>query len=138
MSADFLYVFCHGRSATHMLPLVSVTEPFAPLGRLQQLWARLTTHIPTEPTVTGGEHTTLGLSAAGALLFVSPWQVCCGADSIGRSVQSSLDGFMKVHFQHFIPHIHGQRFMSPNMRTVTSCLIELAWWLQRALLLLCG
>jgi len=75
-----------------MLPLVSVTQPFAPLGRLQQLWARLTTHIPTEPTVTGGEHTTLGLSAAGALLFVSPWQVCCGAVSIKCSVQSSLDG----------------------------------------------
>eukprot|EP00775_Hariotina_reticulata_P006353 gene6353-6586_t len=62
-------------STAHPLPLVPVTQPFAPLGRLQQLWARLTTHIPTEPAVTGGEHTTVGLSAAGALLFVSPWQV---------------------------------------------------------------
>lgn len=36
---------------------------------------RLSTHIPTEPAVTGGEHTAVGCSAAGLLLWLSPWQV---------------------------------------------------------------
>lgn len=59
------------------LPCIAATHPFIPVVKLRRVWARLSTHVPTEPAVTGGEHTALGLSAAGLLLWVSPWQVGC-------------------------------------------------------------
>jgi len=58
--------------------LAAATHPFIPVVKLRRVWARLSTHVPTEPAVTGGEHTALGVSAAGLLTWVSPWQVSTG------------------------------------------------------------
>lgn len=57
------------------LPCIASTHPFTPAVKMRRLWARLSTHVPTEPAVTGGEHTSVGFSAAGLLLWLSPWQV---------------------------------------------------------------
>lgn len=62
--------------ALENLPCIAHTDPFIPVVKMRRLWARLSTHVPTEPAVTGGEHTAAGFSAAGLLLWLSPWQVC--------------------------------------------------------------
>lgn len=63
-------------STLDKLPCIAATDPFVPVVKVRRLWARLSTHVPTEPAVTGGEHTAVGFSAAGMLLWLSPWQVC--------------------------------------------------------------
>ncbi|KAF6253188.1 hypothetical protein COO60DRAFT_1463300 [Scenedesmus sp. NREL 46B-D3] len=84
-------------------PMLAVTQPFVPLLRLQRFWARLSTHIPTEPAVLGGEHTTAGCSAGGLLLWLSPWQVQlmnAAVDQLAEEgTSTSSDGALaaKVH-----------------------------------------
>lgn len=76
------------------LPCIAATHPFTPVVKMRRLWVRLSTHVPTEPAVTGGEHTAVGFSAAGLLLWLSPWQVrgsflalCALMDKYGCAVQ---------------------------------------------------
>lgn len=55
--------------------LLKMTAPSVPLLHASRLWARMSAHVPTEPAVNGGEHTAAGLTAAGVLLWLSPWQL---------------------------------------------------------------
>lgn len=64
-----------GACSLEQVPCIAHTDPVIPVVKTRRLWARLSTHVPTEPAVTGGEHTAVGFSSAGVLLWLSPWQV---------------------------------------------------------------